>query len=204
MRYILLSVLAVPVIVILMLFNADDLPILKVEDLVVEKFASCGVPHHLCSPTTMTFVEDDILILQKNNGVVHQVQDNFWGGKELAEKPVLEVAVNPIRESGLLGVTSVGSTVYIYFTEVDLDREQLGNRIYKYDCDGDAILVLAIPKGPTCHLGTKTCFSENYQMPYKTIADLENNDQDFSSFVKEQNEDENELEIPAFLRRQKN
>ena len=43
-----------------------------------------------------------------------------------------------------------------------------------YDCDGDAILVLAKPNGPTCHLGTKTCFSEDYQMPYKTIADLEN------------------------------
>ena len=123
-----------------MLFNTYDLPILKVEDLVVEKFASCGVPHHLCSPTTMTFVEEDILILQKNNGVVHQIQDNFWGGKELTEKPVLEVAVNPIRESGLLGVTSVGSTVYIYFTEVDLDGEQLGNRIYKYDWDGDALI----------------------------------------------------------------
>jgi glucose/arabinose dehydrogenase len=140
MRYLLLSVLAVPVIVILVLFNTYDLPILKVEDLVVEKFAACGVPHHLCSPTTMTFVEEDILILQKNNGVIHQVQDNFWGGKELAEKPVLEVAVNPIRESGLLGVTSVGSTVYIYFTEVDLDGEQLGNRIYKYDWDGDALI----------------------------------------------------------------
>ena len=86
MRYILLSVLVVPVIVILMLFNTYDLPILKVEDLVVEKFASCGVPHHLCSPTAMTFVEEDILILQKNNGVVHQIQDNFWGGKELTEK----------------------------------------------------------------------------------------------------------------------
>ena len=36
------------------------------------------------------------------------------------------------------------------------------------------------------------------------LFDLENNDQDFSSFVKEQNEDEDELEIPAFLRRQKN
>ena len=34
--------------------------------------------------------------------------------------------------------------------------------------------------------------------------DSENNDQEFSSFVKEQNEDEDELEIPAFLRRQKN
>jgi phosphoribosyl-ATP pyrophosphohydrolase/phosphoribosyl-AMP cyclohydrolase len=29
------------------------------------------------------------------------------------------------------------------------------------DCDGDAILVLADPKGPACHLGTATCWGEN-------------------------------------------
>jgi len=34
--------------------------------------------------------------------------------------------------------------------------------------------------------------------------ETENNDQEFSSFAKEQNEDEDELEIPAFLRRQNN
>jgi phosphoribosyl-ATP pyrophosphohydrolase/phosphoribosyl-AMP cyclohydrolase len=26
------------------------------------------------------------------------------------------------------------------------------------DCDGDALLVLADPEGPTCHLGTTSCF----------------------------------------------
>lgn len=26
------------------------------------------------------------------------------------------------------------------------------------DCDGDALLVLARPKGPTCHRGTTSCF----------------------------------------------
>lgn len=26
------------------------------------------------------------------------------------------------------------------------------------DCDGDCLLVLARPRGPTCHLGTDTCF----------------------------------------------
>ena len=34
--------------------------------------------------------------------------------------------------------------------------------------------------------------------------ETENNDQEFSSFAKEQNEEEDELEIPAFLRRQNN
>ena len=28
------------------------------------------------------------------------------------------------------------------------------------DCDGDALLVLAEPTGPTCHLGTASCFSD--------------------------------------------
>ena len=27
------------------------------------------------------------------------------------------------------------------------------------DCDSDAILVVAEPKGPTCHTGKRTCFS---------------------------------------------
>lgn len=30
----------------------------------------------------------------------------------------------------------------------------------KVDCDGDALLVRAIPHGPTCHKGTDTCWGE--------------------------------------------
>lgn len=29
------------------------------------------------------------------------------------------------------------------------------------DCDGDALLVLADPQGPTCHLGSTSCFGED-------------------------------------------
>lgn len=29
------------------------------------------------------------------------------------------------------------------------------------DCDSDSILVLAKPKGPTCHVGTETCWHDN-------------------------------------------
>jgi phosphoribosyl-AMP cyclohydrolase / phosphoribosyl-ATP pyrophosphohydrolase len=29
------------------------------------------------------------------------------------------------------------------------------------DCDGDALLVLAEPRGPTCHQGTPTCWGKN-------------------------------------------
>jgi len=53
---------------------------------------------------------------------------------------------------------------------------------------------------------------ENFQLEDDTpelfesdnTSTTENNDQDFSSFANEKNEDEDDLEIPAFLRRQKN
>ena len=84
--------------------------------------------------TTMTFVGDDILLLEKN-GIVHLIRDGIR-----QEEPVLEINVDPVRESGLLGITNVGSTVYLYFTEADENGEQLGNRIYKYEWNGEQLV----------------------------------------------------------------
>ena len=86
-------------------------PVLYDENLVLQEYArDIGWGY-----TTMTFVEDDILLLQKL-GAVSLIRDGI-----IQEEPVLEIDVNQIRESGLLGVTSVGATVYLYFTEVDSD-----------------------------------------------------------------------------------
>jgi phosphoribosyl-ATP pyrophosphohydrolase/phosphoribosyl-AMP cyclohydrolase len=49
----------------------------------------------------------------------------------------------------------------------------------KADCDGDTFLVRAIPRGPTCHTGSQTCFGTDGQEPppselealYQTILD---------------------------------
>ena len=42
--------------------------------------------------------------------------------------------------------------------------ETSGNRLavrtVHSDCDSDALLIEAVPEGPTCHLGTTSCFSE--------------------------------------------
>ena len=83
--------------------------------------------------TTMTFVEDDILVLEKD-GFVTLIRNGI-----VQEEPVLKVDVNPIGESGLLGITSVGSTIYLYFTEVDQVGEILGNRIYRYYWNGESL-----------------------------------------------------------------
>lgn len=41
------------------------------------------------------------------------------------------------------------------------------------DCDGDALLVLAIPRGPTCHTGTSSCFGDEGAPGVGFIGDLE-------------------------------
>ena len=40
------------------------------------------------------------------------------------------------------------------------------------DCDGDAILVVATPRGPTCHKGTSSCFGENRSVGTGFIGSL--------------------------------
>ena len=42
--------------------------------------------------------------------------------------------------------------------------------VFQVDCDGDTLLVLADPKGPACHTGTRTCWGEN--APQTAIAPL--------------------------------
>ena len=118
-------------------------PILKDEDLVVKKFVS-----NLSRPTTIAFVGNDMLVLQKDDGKVRLISNGM-----LQEKPVLDVSVSNDSERGLLGITTVDSTVYLYFTESTTDGGQpLGNRIYRYDWDGQALanpaLIQDLPATP--------------------------------------------------------
>lgn len=120
----------------------DPLPVLIEPNLKIEKFVS-----GLDWPTTMTFVDNDILVLEKNNGFVRHIKNGV-----LQEKPVLDVEVNGIGTTGLLGITSKGSEVYLFFTEAVHDGgEIIGNHIYKYSWDGheltNGILIRKISQG---------------------------------------------------------
>jgi phosphoribosyl-AMP cyclohydrolase / phosphoribosyl-ATP pyrophosphohydrolase len=41
------------------------------------------------------------------------------------------------------------------------------------DCDADTLLVLADPQGPTCHLGTSSCFGDAVRPPLGFLAELD-------------------------------
>jgi phosphoribosyl-ATP pyrophosphohydrolase/phosphoribosyl-AMP cyclohydrolase len=43
----------------------------------------------------------------------------------------------------------------------------------KNDCDNDSLLIRVIPHGPTCHTGTDTCWSEDNEMNFGFLSELE-------------------------------
>ncbi len=123
-------------------------PVLHDEHLVLEVFTS----EFGWGYTAMAFVGDDILLLEKG-GTVRLVDDG-----KLSPFPVYTVMVDSVRESGLLGITTVEGvvdtttevssatgnadtiSVYLYFTESDESGKALGNRIYKYDWNGSTLV----------------------------------------------------------------
>jgi len=118
---------------VLQAFAQDDSgPKINDPNLTVEAFAK-GIPD---SPTTMAFVGNDILVLQKSDGQVRLVRNGV-----LQPDPVLDVSVASDAERGMLGIVSSGSTVYLYFTESDKDHgKAIANHIYKYEWDGEKLI----------------------------------------------------------------
>ena len=118
----------------------------------------------------MTFVGDDLLILEKNYGKVRLVKDGI-----LQKEPILDVEVNSLHERGLLGTTSIDSQVYLYFSKADHDGgNTLGNYIYKYTWNGnslsDPVLVNSLPSLTQRHNGGAMTVDKNGNI-YAVVGD---------------------------------
>jgi len=68
------------------------------------------------------------------------------------------VALERTRESGL--VTFYSRTKNRLWQKGESSGNALELVDIELDCDADALLVLARPRGPTCHRGTTSCFGE--------------------------------------------
>ena len=67
-----------------------------------DRFKAELVTSGLDHPTSMAFIgEDDILVLEKNNGTVQRIIDG-----EKQERPILDVNVANERERGLVGIAT--------------------------------------------------------------------------------------------------
>ena len=93
-----------------------------------------------------------------NNGLIPAVVQHARSGEVLMLGYMNEDALQQTQESGLVTFWSrsrqelwqKGATSGNVLRLVEL----------RQDCDGDALLVLAEPAGPTCHTGERTCFQE--------------------------------------------
>ncbi|HWY33496.1 MAG TPA: PQQ-dependent sugar dehydrogenase [Nitrosopumilaceae archaeon] len=137
------------VLSICIILPAYSQPSIKDNDFIVQKY----VPGICCSPTTMDFVDkNNILVLEKSSGNVTLIRDGVQQG------PILHENVTSIGEQGMLGITHVGTKVYLYFTQSSFNGgPPLGKRIYSYDWNGSALihktLVKNFPQTQNYHNG---------------------------------------------------
>lgn len=59
------------------------------------------------------------------------------------------------------------------WTKGETSGNYLGLQSWHADCDNDAILLNALPQGPTCHLGTASCFGDEPTARGSILASLE-------------------------------
>lgn len=123
-----------------------------------------------CSPTTMAFEGNDILILSKTSGEVHLFRNGV-----LQQTPVLQENVTSVGEQGMLGITTVGTKVYLYFTESSkMSGPPLGKRVYSYDWNGEKLvnktLIKDLPQTRAYHNGGAMTTDKNGSV-YLVVGD---------------------------------
>ena len=118
----------------------------------------------------MAFEGNDILILSKVSGQVHLFRNGF-----LQDQPVLQENVTSAGEQGMLGITTVGTKVYLYFTESSkMGGPPLGKRVYSYDWNGEQLvnktLIKDLPQTRVYHNGGAMATDKNGSV-YLVVGD---------------------------------
>ncbi len=90
------------------------------------------------------------------NGLVPAVVQNEKTGQVLMLAYMNAEALEKTRETGLAHFWSRSRKRLWKKGETSGNIQRV--RAIKYDCDGDAILLLVDPAGPACHTGEVSCF----------------------------------------------
>ena len=147
-------------------------PIIKDSSLSVDIIAE-----DLSEPTGMTFLNGDIMIIEKDGSVKLISHDT------LEQLTIFQFNVDTKSERGLLGIESNGKDLFFYLTDSNVDP--LKNRVFKYSWDGTKLqspqLLLDLPAlpGPN-HDAGKLVLDRNKQEGstenlYVVIGDLNHN-----------------------------
>ncbi len=101
---------------------------------------------------------------QKNSGLVPAVIQDFHSGQVLMLGYMNEQAIIQTQRSNK--VTFFSRSKNRLWTKGESSKNFLNLKSIAVDCDNDTLLIQAIPEGPTCHLGTTSCWSESDIDPF--------------------------------------
>ena len=108
--------------------------------------------------TPLSAGEIDALAWTKMDGLLPAIVQDFRSGRILM--------LGYMDRSALAASLETGFATFFSRAKMRLWKkgESSGNFLRVQwvftDCDADALLVLAVPQGPTCHTGTTSCFGE--------------------------------------------
>ena len=98
----------------------------------------------------------DQLAWKKMGGLIPAIVQDAFDGRVLMQGFVNEEALAVTLESGKVSFWSRSREQL--WTKGETSGNTLDLVDIHVDCDGDSLLIRARPEGPTCHLGTDTCF----------------------------------------------
>lgn len=94
---------------------------------------------------------------QKNGGLIPAIVQHAVSGEVLMLGFMNEEALAATEQNGK--VTFYSRSKQRLWVKGETSQHYLNVADITTDCDNDALLVLALPDGPTCHRGTSSCFS---------------------------------------------
>lgn len=94
----------------------------------------------------------------KMDGLVPAIVQDALTGKILMQGYMNEEALEKTKETGM--VTFFSRSKNRLWTKGETSGNFMELVSILVDCDGDAFLIKANPKGPVCHTGADTCFNE--------------------------------------------
>ena len=111
----------------------------------------------------LTRPEIDSLAWEKMDGLLPAIVQDRRSGRLLMLGYMDREALALTLESGL--ATFFSRSKQRLWQKGETSGNRLRVRSVHEDCDGDALLVLADPQGPTCHLGSQSCFDGEPEGP---------------------------------------
>jgi phosphoribosyl-ATP pyrophosphohydrolase/phosphoribosyl-AMP cyclohydrolase len=107
----------------------------------------------------------------KGDGLLPAIVQHWLSGEVLMLGYMNVEALTQTRASGK--VTFYSRSKQRLWTKGESSGHVLALKSIRIDCDADTLLVQAEPHGPTCHLGTSSCFGEAVRPPLGFLAELD-------------------------------